>query len=79
MWQFWYPRSRDRELRHKKKVIFGFLVIETQKKHKKIAYNSKTAWPAKLKSGHNVGAYECFVQTEFGGAQSHDQNFTGRK
>ena len=25
------------------------------------AYNSKIAWLAKLKFGHNVGAYECFM------------------
>ena len=32
------------------------------------AYNSKTIWRAKLKFGFTVGAYECFTQTEFGGA-----------
>ena len=26
-----------------------------------------------------MGACECFMQTEFGGARSRDQNFTGRK
>ena len=56
----------------KKTVIFGL-------KSYWIAYNSKTTWPAKLKSGHNVGAYECFVQTEFRGARLRDQNFTGQK
>ena len=25
-----------------------------------------------------MGAYECFMQTEFGGGRSRDQNFTGR-
>ena len=29
------------------------------------ASNSKTTWLAKLKFQHNVGAYECFMQTEF--------------
>ena len=56
----------------KEKVIFGLKSYE-------IVYNSKTTWPAMQKSGHNVDAYECFVQTEFGGARSHDQTFTGQK
>ena len=41
--------------------------------------NSKTTWRAKLKLEHNVGACEYFMQTEFGGARSRDQNFTDRK
>ena len=32
-----------------------------------------------LKFVHNVGAYKWFMQTGFGGSQSRDQNFTGRK
>ena len=28
---------------------------------------------------HNVGAYQCSMQTEFGGAQLRDQNVTGQK
>ena len=32
-----------------------------------------------LKFVYHVGAYECFMQTEFGGAQLRDQNFAGRK
>ena len=34
-------------------------------------------WQVKLKSRHNVGAYKWFMQTEFGGAWSRDQNVTG--
>ena len=32
-----------------------------------------------LKFEHNVGAYECFMQTEFGGAWSLDQNVMHQK
>ena len=32
-----------------------------------------------LKFEHNVGAYKWFMQTEFEGARSRDQCFTGRK
>ena len=31
-----------------------------------------------MKFEHYVGAYECFMQIEFGGSRSRDQNFTGR-
>ena len=53
-------------------AIFGFKIYQ-------LPYNSKTTWRAKLIFVHNVGTYQCFMQTEFGGAQSRDQNFTGRK
>ena len=43
------------------------------------AYNSKTTWPAQLKFVHNVGNYKWFMQIEFGGIWSRDQNVTGRK
>ena len=43
------------------------------------AYNSKTIWRAQLKFRHNVDAYKWFVQTEFVGTRSRDQNVTGRK
>ena len=49
----------------------------------KFIYSPTTQKPLdvkKLKFEHNVGdAYECFMQTEFGGARSRDQNFKGRK
>ena len=45
----------------------------------KFAYNSKTTSCAKLKFWHNVGAYEYFMKTEFGGARFCDKNFTSRK
>ena len=44
-----------------------------------LAYNLKTTWRAQLKFVHNVGDYQCFMQTEFGGTGSRDQNVTGRK
>ena len=47
--------------KHKKTVIFGL-------KSYYIAYHSKTTWRAKLKFGHSVGAYKCFMKTKFGGA-----------
>ena len=34
---------------------------------------------AQLTFVHNVGNYEWFMQTEFGGTRSRDQNFTCRK
>ena len=33
----------------------------------------------KLKFGHNIGTYECFMQIEFGGAWLCDQKFKGWK
>ena len=56
---FGYPRSRDRELRHKKNKKRRLKVYE-------FAYNSKTTRRAKLKFGRNKDAYKCFMQTEFG-------------
>ena len=58
--------------KHKKTAMFDLKMY-------KFAYNSKTTRCTRLKFGHNVGAYECFMKTEFGGARSSDQNFTGRK
>ena len=55
-------RSRDCEMRHKKHkktAIFSLKIYY-------FAYNSKTIKFAKLKFGHNVDAYKCFTQTEFG-------------
>ena len=68
------PRSRDCQLRQKtlKKAIFGL-------KNYWFASNSKTIWRAQLKFWHSVGAYKRFMQTQFGGARSRDQNVTGRK
>ena len=57
------PRSRDRKLthkKHKKTVIFGLKIYQ-------FAYNSKSSWRAQLKFEHNVCAYQCFMETEFGG------------
>ena len=44
--------------KHKKSAIFGL-------KSYWFACNSKTTWRAELDFGHNVGAYECFMQIEF--------------
>ena len=65
-------RSHDRELRLKNTAIFDLKMYL-------FAYNSTTTWHAQLKFVQNVGAYECLMQTEFGGARSCDQNFTDRK
>ena len=59
--------------------ILGLVIVNWDtKKRKKTAtfglksyyfvYNSKTIWRARLKFVHNVDVYECFIQTEFGGA-----------
>ena len=42
-------------------------------------YNSNTIIRAQLKIVHNVGNYKWFLQTEFEGTRSRDQNVTGRK
>ena len=39
----------------------------------------KTTWRARLKFELNVGDYKWFMQTEFGGTRSCEQNATGRK
>ena len=55
--------------RQKNTAIFGLKIFNQ-------LITQKNTWHAKLKFGHNVGAYECFMQTELGGASSRDQNFT---
>ena len=59
------PRSRDRELRHKKKLKKQ---ANFASKSYEFASNFKTTGRAKLQFGYNVGDYECFMQTKFGGA-----------
>ena len=71
-------RSHDRELtlpqkNHKKRRFLARELIYY------FAYNSKITQCAKLKFEHNVSAYECLMQIEFGGARLRDQNFTGQK
>ena len=62
--------------------ILGHVIVNGDpRKHKKtaffylkiylFAYNSKTTRRAKLKFKCNVGAYKCFMQTEFGGTWAH--------
>ena len=61
--------------------ILGHMIVNWDTKIRQfLAWQSmKTTWRAKLKCVHNVGAYECCMQTEFVGARSREQNFTDRK
>ena len=58
------PRSRNRELRHKKKIENGDFWLENLS----IRLYSKTTWRGQLQLGHNVGAYKWFMHSEFGSA-----------
>ena len=67
---FGNPRSRDRELTLKKTIKngdfwLGNLLI--------IAYTLQTSCRVKLKFVHNASAYKWFMQTEYRGYRSRDQ------
>ena len=68
--------------------ILGHVIVNWDaKKHKNaifglksywFVYHSKTTRRVQLKFVDNVGNYKWFMQTEFEGTQSPDQNVTGR-
>ena len=69
------PRSSDCKVthkKHKKMAIFGLKIYL-------LVYNSKSTRRAKLNFGYNSGTYEWFMQKEFEGAWSCDQNVTRQK